>query len=289
MTAPWVLGFERGDASFHFVGVASGNCLLIEDHAEPITLQPGDLLVMRDCSNFVLTTCPDLQPIDTFGPRRGLNGARANVVRLGGGGEQAEIVWGAGRVDDPIAQRLIQLLPPVIGCGARPNPYCDKIMQLLKVAFGGLDDVQDGGGAMSVAIADTLVFEAIRYWITRDQKVQDSLLQMVKDHRISDAIRLMQRQPERDWSVALLARSVGMSRSVFAERFTEIIGEPAMKYLLKWRMNLAVSMLNCQEENIGVIAHRLGYSSEASFSRAFRRVIGIPPSSARRSPENPHG
>jgi AraC-like DNA-binding protein len=97
----------------------------------------------------------------------------------------------------------------------------------------------------------------------------------------------MHEEPERDWSLVSLATAAGMSRSIFAERFSEVVGESPMRYLTQLRMNLALTMLTGGEDNISVIAHRLGYASEAAFSRAFRRCMGVPPSSVRRSTERP--
>jgi AraC-like DNA-binding protein len=97
------------------------------------------------------------------------------------------------------------------------------------------------------------------------------------------AIALIHRDPARPWTVATLAREVGMSRSAFAARFTELVGEPAMRYATRWRMHVALAWLKEDDASVGELASRLGYNSEAAFSRAFKRFMGISPGAARRN------
>src|SRR5699024_10914696 len=89
----------------------------------------------------------------------------------------------------------------------------------------------------------------------------------------------------RAWTVAALADELAMSRSAFAARFTELVGEPVMHYVTRWRMRVAVSALRDDGATVAELAHRLGYRSEAAFARAFKRVIGVAPGSVRREGE----
>ena len=94
---------------------------------------------------------------------------------------------------------------------------------------------------------------------------------------------MIHRHPARDWTVASLADELAMSRSAFAARFTALVGEPVMRYLARWRMRLAVAALKDEGATVGELADRLGYRSEAAFSRAFKRIIGASPGAVRRS------
>ena len=98
------------------------------------------------------------------------------------------------------------------------------------------------------------------------------------------ALTLVHRQPEREWTVASLAAELAMSRSAFAARFTELVGEPAMQYVTRWRMLVALDVLRTEGASVAELAGRLGYQSEAAFSRAFKRVVGVSPGSIRPSP-----
>ena len=98
---------------------------------------------------------------------------------------------------------------------------------------------------------------------------------------------MIHREPAREWTVASLARELALSRSALAARFTELVGEPVMQYVTRWRMHLALSALREEQVTVAELASRLGYRSEAAFSRAFKRVIGVPPGGVRRAALNP--
>jgi AraC-like DNA-binding protein len=109
----------------------------------------------------------------------------------------------------------------------------------------------------------------------------------LRDPQIGRAISLIHRDPARAWTVASLADEVAMSRSAFAARFTELVGEPAMQYGTRWRMHVAVDALKQEGANMAELADRLGYRSEAAFARAFKRVVGRPPGALKREPVGP--
>jgi AraC-like DNA-binding protein len=104
----------------------------------------------------------------------------------------------------------------------------------------------------------------------------------LNDAHVGAALRLMHANPAQNWTVEELAREAGLSRSVLAERFTALVGESPMRYLARWRIHLARQMLRDGAANIGDIAERVGYESEAAFNRAFKRIVGEPPAAWRR-------
>jgi AraC-like DNA-binding protein len=111
--------------------------------------------------------------------------------------------------------------------------------------------------------------------------MQPGWLSALRDVRIGQAITLIHREPARAWTIGTLANKVAMSRSSFADHFTKTLGEPVMHYVARWRMYTALTILQRESVDIGELAARLGYSSEAAFSRTFKRVIGITPGAAR--------
>jgi AraC-like DNA-binding protein len=127
------------------------------------------------------------------------------------------------------------------------------------------------------------VIQAIRSWIARDPAARTGWLGALQDRQIGRAISLIHRDPARDWTLASLAAEVAMSRSAFAARFTELVGEPAMHYVTRWRMHVALTWLKEDNAPIAELAGRLGYQSEAAFSRVFKRFIGVSPGAARRN------
>ena len=136
---------------------------------------------------------------------------------------------------------------------------------------------------MITRLGDILVIQAIRAWIESDPAAQTGWLGALQDPQIGRAISLIHRDPARDWTVASLADELAMSRSAFAARFTDLVGEPVMRYVARWRMHLAVATLKDEDATVGELADRLGYRSEAAFSRAFKRVMGASPGAFRRS------
>jgi AraC-like DNA-binding protein len=139
-----------------------------------------------------------------------------------------------------------------------------------------------GGTTVMLRLADILVIHAVRSWIDAGVDGRDGWLAALRDPQIGRAIVLMHRQPERAWTVATLAAAVNMSRSVFSDRFTALVGAPPLLYLTRWRMHLAARWLREDRTSLGEVATRLGYESEPSFSRAFKRHVGVPPGAVRR-------
>jgi AraC-like DNA-binding protein len=131
-------------------------------------------------------------------------------------------------------------------------------------------------------LADIVVIQALRAWIEADPGARSGWLGALRDPLIGRAIALVHADPARPWTVEGLARELAMSRSAFAARFTELVGEPAMQYVTTWRMHVALTELQ-GGATVGGLADRLGYRSEAAFARAFKRVIGTPPGAVRRA------
>lgn len=110
--------------------------------------------------------------------------------------------------------------------------------------------------------------------VENDPGIDGGWLGALHDPQVGVAIAAIHRRPEHDWTVATLAQEVSMSHSAFAARFTDLVGEPAMRYVAKWRMNVALDQLRTTDKTIASIGAELGYESEAAVSRAFKRVIG---------------
>jgi AraC-like DNA-binding protein len=148
-------------------------------------------------------------------------------------------------------------------------------------------ELRPGGEAVITRLADILVIQVIRSWMQTDPAAQTGWLGALRDPHIGRAITLIHRDPARAWTVASLADELAMSRSAFAARFTALVGEPAMTYVARWRMQVATSALREERTTVGELADRLGYQSEAAFSRAFKRIIGVSPGTVRRDRERP--
>ncbi len=134
---------------------------------------------------------------------------------------------------------------------------------------------------MITRLTDILVIQAIRSWMAEDPAAQTGWLGALQDKQIGRAISHIHRDPGRDWTVASLAAKVAMSRAAFAARFTQLVGEAVMHYVTRWRMHIATTLLEQADSSISEVATRLGYRSEAAFSRAFKRYVGVSPGAVR--------
>jgi AraC-like DNA-binding protein len=128
-----------------------------------------------------------------------------------------------------------------------------------------------------------MFLQAIRQYIDGLPKESKGWLSGLRDRHVGMALRLMHGRPAERWTIDTLAREVGLSRSAFAERFTELMGVPPMQYLGNWRLQLAAQLLERNGTSIAQAAAEVGYESEAAFNRAFKKQVGIPPGSWRRS------
>jgi AraC-like DNA-binding protein len=131
-----------------------------------------------------------------------------------------------------------------------------------------------GGEAVITRLADVLVIQAIRAWIETAPAARTGWLGALQDPQIGHALALIHRDPTRPWTVASLAHELARSRSAFAARFSQLVDQPAMQYLTRWRMQLAQHALQTEGATVAELATRLGYQSEAAFARAFKRVTG---------------
>jgi AraC-like DNA-binding protein len=140
-----------------------------------------------------------------------------------------------------------------------------------------------GGETVITRLADILVIHAIRFWITHSPSAQTGWLGALQDPQIGRVISRIHREPGRAWTLEALAREASMSRSAFAAQFTELVGEPAMRYVTRWRMSAALARLTERNLTVAEVANSLGYESEPAFNRAFKRHLGISPGLAKRA------
>lgn len=206
---------------------------------------------------------------------------RYEILRHGAGGAPTTLVCGAVRFDHPAARTLVGILPDTILIEASDTPRAAWMQSAFRLMAVEAREFRPGE-AVITRLADILVIQAIRAWIETAPAAQAGWLGALQDRQIGRALALIHREPERPWTVASLAGELAMSRSAFAARFTELVSEPAMQYLTRWRMQLALAALEREGATVGELAARLGYRSEAAFARAFKRVIGVPPGAVRR-------
>lgn len=286
-TAPWALALPPFKACMMFHVVISGQCWLEVEGAQRCLLRPGDLALVPHGEGHRLVSEAGVPAAELFKLTREMVSDRYEILRHGGGGALTTVVCGVVRFDHPAAHQLIRLLPRLINVDVWSSPEREWIQSTLRFIADEARELRPGGETVITRLADILVVQAIRSWIARDPAAQTGWLGALRDKQVGRAIALVHRDPGHNWTVASLATAVGMSRSAFAARFTPLVGEPAMRYVARWKMHAAVMWLKDNDAPLGELASRLGYESEAAFSRAFKRFVGVPPGAARRRAPDP--
>jgi AraC-like DNA-binding protein len=276
LTEPWGMTLPPlpGYAWFHVV--SDGRCDL-EAEGSTWAMRRGDLALVPHGSGHVLRSAPGVAAPGILDLDREQVSDRYELLRAGGGGERCRLICGAVRFDHPAAQSLVDLLPGIVRVD---DPA--RMQSTLALLAAETIEARPGSEAVVTRLADILVVQAIRAWIETDPEARSGWLGALRDERIGRALNLIHAEPERDWTVAALARDVAMSRSAFAARFTELVGVPVLRYLTEWRMRLAQSRLEEDGVTVATVAAELGYGSEAAFARAFKRVTGVAPRTAAR-------
>lgn len=284
LTEPWGLALPPMDECLWFHVVTSGSCTIEVEPAPPLTVRAGDLvLVPHGLGHRAWGAEPAPTPSVLDLPHENASENYA-VLRHGGGGVRTEVVCGGVRLDHPAARHLIDALPPIIHIESSLMPRSEWLHSMLGLMSDETRDPQPGSDVVVSRLCDILVIQAIRIWIEQDPAAKTGWLGALHDPRIGAAMARIHADPGKPWSVASLAAGVAMSRSAFAARFRELVGEPVMQYVTWWRMHSAVDLLETGGTTVATVGRLVGYESEAAFSRAFSRVIGAPPRTARQRP-----
>ena len=280
--APFGIALPAMHDCLMFHVVTAGHCWLEVDGDAPRALHPGDLVVLPHGEGHRLASTPGAPAARLFDLPREAVSERYEILRHGGRGAETLVICGAVRFEQPTARHLVTLLPRVLRVDGSGSRHAEWIRSTLAFMAEEARVLRPGGEAVITRLADVLVIQAIRAWIEEDPSARTGWLGALQDRQIGRAVALMHRDPAHPWTLASLASEVAMSRSAFAARFTALVGVPAMRYLARWRMHVASTLLREDGPAVADLAGRLGYRSEAAFSRAFKRVSGDAPGAARR-------
>ncbi len=282
LSEPWALEMPAVDDSVSFHVVTAGACWLRLPDAEPIELRAGDLaLVPHGRGHDLLSDAGASRgPRVDLLPQEYLS-AHYSMLRHGGSGRAAQLICGIVSFHDPAARELMRTLPAVLSIGGDTVSAASSVRDTLRLMAGELAHPHLGGEAVATRLADILVVQAIRSWITGDAQGATGWLRALQDERIGRTLEAIHADPGAEWSLDRLAQVAAMSRSSFSARFTELVGDPPIAYLTRWRMNIAASRLREHDVTAAKLATELGYQSEAAFNRAFTRIIGRTPGSVR--------
>lgn len=281
LRAPWGMQVPRTrTAEFHIV--VRGQCWLrIPGRASPVALRAGDLAVCMHGDAHALLDRPNGKALPAEVVLQGQNLERYGPVKFGGDGPAATVLCGYFRFDRDSRNPIIDALPRFLlvqggGAGtAALQSVIDLMTEEARAARPGAEVVVN-------RLCDVLFVHILRAYLEQHPD-SGGLLAALADVHIGAALDLIHRHPEQRWSLGLLARQVGMSRSALAARFHALVGKPPMQYLTDWRMETARRLLAEGQLPQAAIAERVGYGSEAAFSKGFKRLLGVAPGAYRRA------
>lgn len=265
--------------AYHYV--SSGQLLLQVDHELPVSVSAGHIVLLPRNDPHLLGSELSARPISVDYLLQPTNeGGLAQIVH-GGGGEATRLLCGFLHSETP-CDALIGVLPKVLTLDVVEGAARAWIESSFRFAASELAAGSVRSPALLARLAELLFIEAAQLYLSHLPPEQRAWVGGLRDPFVSRALNQLHNSPERHWTTQVLARHVGLSRSAFAERFTELVGVPPMRYLVRLRMQNAARRLSESFTPISRIALEAGYDSEAAFNKAFKRAFGKPPATWRR-------
>ena len=281
MSPPWSLRIQDR-APLSLLAMLRGQAWVVPD-GEAVRLGPGDVAVVRGPDPYTVADDPATPPQAVVHPGQRcttpdgeeLTEAMAWLgVRTWGNDPDGEalLLSGTYQLDGEISRRLLAALPALL---VLPGDAWDSPL----IALLGDETAKDEPGQEVVLdrLLDLLLIAVLRAWFSRPEAEAPAWYRARSDPVVGHVLRLLENNPARAWTVAELAAQAGVSRAVLARRFTELVGEPPIKFLTGWRLTLAADLLREPDATIGSVAAQVGYGSSFALSTAFKRERGISP------------
>ena len=280
LAGPWGLYFaDDGVSRFHFV--VHGRAWLSGEDGEAVALKAGDFVLVRPGQAHSVLSAPGARAVPV--EELDFDNVAERLFALKSAPDAPDAVLFCGKMAFAASSLgpLLALMPAfmTVCCATAVDPV---VQTLLDAMADEIADDKPGSGAMMTRLADLVVVRMVRAWAMRACGDVAGWQAAVREPRLGKALASVHKKPGGTWTVEAMAAEAGMSRSVFAERFTEAMGEAPLQYVTGLRMKLAEEFLRDGRLSVSAVAGKLGYESEASFSRAFKRVTGKSPGGLRK-------
>jgi AraC-like DNA-binding protein len=278
---PWSLRIQD-EAALCLVAVVRGDAWMIPDDAPPLHLVAGDVAITRGPEPYTVADDPSTPPHVVIHPGdrcttpdgRSLSDEMMLGVRTWGNNPDGRVLMlvGTYQMRGEVSGRLLSVLPRMFAlpAGTLESP----LVPLLNAEI-----VKDEPGQEAVLdrLLDLLLIAVLRAWFARPDAGTPAWYRAHSDPVVGRALRMIHNNPAHPWTVASLAAGTGVSRAALARRFTELVGEPPMRFLTGWRLAMAADLLREPDATVGSVARRVGYGSPFALSTAFKRELGVSP------------
>lgn len=279
---PWGLRIEDR-APLSLVTMLHGSAWVLRAEEEPVPLAPGDVALLRGPEPYTLVDDPRTPPGITVGPDQRCNTTAGEDVtdtmalglRTWGeprGTGSTVMLSGTYQATGEVGRRLLAGLPALL-----VQPASAARAALIGMLADEVEKEEIGQEVVLDRLLDLLLINLLRSWLVEPSSGAPLWVRAQSDPVVGRALRLLHERPSEPWTVASLARAVGVSRASLARHFTELVGEPPMFYLTGWRLGLAADLLGDPDLTVATIAHRVGYSGAFALSTAFKREHGVSP------------
>jgi AraC-like DNA-binding protein len=289
---PWVAATPPGHAILrkifsdaeHLIPyhvITHGSCWGAVDGEPAVHVSTGDIIVFPHGDAHTLSSAPGMHGTPNLALyRRPGDGQLPFSMTMGSShADPTHIVCGYLGCDATPFNPLLAALPRVLHVGRLTNGATGTFVQF---AIAETRERRLGGEAVLGHLSELMFVDVVRRYLETLPPDRTSWLAALREPFVGRALTALHRSPAHAWTLESLAREVGLSRSALAERFTQLVGQPPMQYLANWRMQLPANHLLAGTEGVAEIADRVGYESEAAFSRAFKKIVGMPPGEWRR-------
>lgn len=278
--APHIMPGAEHVIEYHVV--TAGACWSGLIGGSPIRLEAGDVIVFPQGDAHVVSSAPGMRGTpDLSIHRRPVGHQLPILINEGGGGpDGARLVCGFLGCDARPFNPLLATLPRVLHLRRR-DPDDGLIAQFITLAVSESGARTSGSECVLARLSELMFVEVVRRYVATLPPEQTGWLAGLRDPTVGRALAHLHDRPADQWTLDSLAKASGASRSMLAERFVHFVGLPPMQYLAQWRMQLAAGLLLGGGSGMADIADQVGYGSEAAFSRAFKKIVGVPPAAWR--------
>ena len=306
-SAPWCAREPDSDTMASYLSVRSKHTVIfhlvtegrayarIEQDGNRLSLAAGDIVMFPHGDAHLMGNGPPVTPTDSSEQLLRVLSERLTLSRSGGGGELTKLICGYMTCEPQLSRLFLSGLPSIVKVNIREQASGKWLEDTLRYSVDQAGSSGPGCAAVIAKLSEALFVETLRRYIAKLPKAQTGWLAGVRDPQVGKALALLHRQPAHPWTIASLAHEVGVSRSVLAERFKHYLSDTPIGYLTRWRLQLAGQLLTSTSKSVAEVAGEVGYESEPSFNRAFKREFGLPPARFRtqarppiRSPSSPN-